>query len=161
MASAYDLMRQRCGLSQAEAAEYHEVRLDTVKSWCSHRRPAPPKAVDELRDLYDKITAGGIAYAEEVKRGGLQRNEAGDGVYRVGVPVQDSDARAAHWPALGPCMAAVAVAIAALPRGGGVELVPRPGSRQIPRGKPPPKPGPSPDDQRWPEIGKDDDSSML
>ena len=40
MTSVYDLLRQRCGLSQQEAADVHSTRLDTIKSWCSGRRLA-------------------------------------------------------------------------------------------------------------------------
>lgn len=42
-----------CGLSQQEAADLLDVRLDTVKSWCNGRR-TPAKGVwDSLGELYD------------------------------------------------------------------------------------------------------------
>ena len=45
------------GLSHAEAARLHNVRLDTVKSWSAGRRSAPPGCWDELRALYARQRA--------------------------------------------------------------------------------------------------------
>lgn len=50
----YNLLRKLSGLSQAEAADFHKVRPDTVKSWCAGRNPTPAGAVDEIRDLIAK-----------------------------------------------------------------------------------------------------------
>ncbi len=65
--SVYDLLRQRCGLSQADAASFHDTRIDTIKSWCSDRRTAPAGVLDELRDLYADISEAGEELADVVK----------------------------------------------------------------------------------------------
>lgn len=44
-----------CGLSQAQAAEFFGVRLDTVKSWTSGRKNPPIDAWRMLADLYGKV----------------------------------------------------------------------------------------------------------
>lgn len=41
-----------CGLSNREAANYLDVRLDTLHSWSSGRRTAPDGAVRQLAQLY-------------------------------------------------------------------------------------------------------------
>jgi hypothetical protein len=60
--------------------------------------------------------------SDRAKRRGAKMNEAGERIYRVGEPIDAEDARAHGWPSVGPCIAAIALAIAALPRGGIVEL---------------------------------------
>lgn len=55
MKTIYAACLSRLGLSQAEAAALHNVRLDTVKSWSSGRNPVPAGVWDDLRDLEDKI----------------------------------------------------------------------------------------------------------
>lgn len=44
-----------CGLSQQEAADYIDVRLDTVKSWSSGRGNPPEGVWRTLADLYRRI----------------------------------------------------------------------------------------------------------
>lgn len=51
----YALLRDRCGLSLSEAAEFHQVRLNTLNKWSSGARNAPDGALDELRELYERI----------------------------------------------------------------------------------------------------------
>ena len=64
MTSVYDLMRDACGISEAEAAEHvHETRLDTVKTWSSNRRPAPSWAINQLQSLLRRIGPAGEDYA--------------------------------------------------------------------------------------------------
>src|SRR4029079_14709045 len=60
--------------------------------------------------------------SHRAKRRGAKINEAGERIYRVGEPIDAEDARAHRWPGVGPCIAAIALAIAALPRGRIVEL---------------------------------------
>jgi len=47
----YALLLRLSGLSQREAAAFHDVRPDTVKSWSGGRNRAPGGAMDELREL--------------------------------------------------------------------------------------------------------------
>jgi hypothetical protein len=133
MTSAYDLMRQRCGLSQQEAADFHQARLDTIKSWCSGRREAPDSVIDELRDLHDDIVAAGRAWVKEF---GSRRNIAPSDEYFIDIvePRNDRDARFYGWPNAGAALAAVGVAISALPRGVPVKLrIDAPGATPLPR----------------------------
>lgn len=44
-----------CGLSLQEAADYFDVRLDTVKSWSAGRNPAPDGVWMMLADLWQRI----------------------------------------------------------------------------------------------------------
>lgn len=124
MTSVYDLLRLRCGLSQAEAAEFHSARLDTVKSWCSGRRPAPDGPITELRDLYGAISAAAADLAEIVRR---QRSTDEDGIriFQIGLPLDDKDARKCGFPTASTCESAVAIAITMLPAGSRVRAVPR------------------------------------
>ncbi|MDF1736675.1 MAG: hypothetical protein P1U37_15395 [Minwuia sp.] len=51
----YSLLISLTGLSHKDAAALHGVRPDTVKSWIYGRRNAPPGALNELRELIDRI----------------------------------------------------------------------------------------------------------
>lgn len=44
-----------CGLSQQEAADFFDVRLDTVKSWSAGRNPVPAGVWDMLAGLWRRI----------------------------------------------------------------------------------------------------------
>ena len=55
MKPLYALFRERCGLSISEAAEYHGVSENSIKSWCSGRRAPPDGVLNELRLLYGRI----------------------------------------------------------------------------------------------------------
>ena len=121
MTSAYDLLRQRCGLSQQEAADFHQARLDTVKSWCSGRREAPEGEIDELRDLYAKIERMGDALAKSVKQQKARADK--ELILEVSVPRTDQEAQALGWPTLSTCLAAAGLALAQLPRGTPGELI--------------------------------------
>ncbi|MEO6842657.1 MAG: hypothetical protein ABI192_18070 [Bradyrhizobium sp.] len=122
--SVYDLLRRECGLSQKEAADFHEARIDTVISWCSGRRNAPPGVIDELRDLRrDMIEAGHtLAYLVQLIP---QFDDNGDRFIRVGLPHDDDDAIVCGFPCMSVCETAVGLAVAELPRGVPVRLVPR------------------------------------
>jgi len=106
MTSAYDLLRQRCGLSQQEAADLHKVRLDTVKSWCSDRRHAPDGVIDELRGLYEKINADAVRMVEAISK------TDPDLVIEVGLAADDAEAQSKGWPCVGAQAAAIGLVIA-------------------------------------------------
>lgn len=122
--SVYDLLRQRCGLSQADAASFHDTRIDTIKSWCSDRRTAPVGALDELRDLYADINEAGNELADVIKL--MPQRDANGIFFQVGTPLDNKDAIACGFPCEGSCLAAVALAIASLP--GPARIVPRRGA---------------------------------
>jgi hypothetical protein len=121
--TVYDLLRQRCGLSQEDAALFHNVRIDTIRSWCGDRRPAPPGPIAELKGLYRDIIKAGEILAAGARL--LPQIDAdGNRFYWLGLPLDEQDARGAcGWPCSSACEAAVAVAIAALEDT--VRLVPR------------------------------------
>jgi hypothetical protein len=120
MTSVYNLLRETCGISQVEAAEFvHEARLDSVKSWCSDRRPAPTGVVRELRELATKISAAGSTYAAHLKS--LNTTQ----VISIGMPHDEFDARHCGFPSLGASLRAIAVAVMELPDGANIQIVPR------------------------------------
>ncbi len=119
MTNIYNLLREACGLSQAEAAAFHETRLDSVKSWCSDRRNAPQGVINDLQKLARQIHASGVAYAE------LLKITNGGDVYVIGLPSDEQDARVCSFPSVGAQMRAVAVAISLLPDGSAIRMVER------------------------------------
>lgn len=119
MTNVYNLLREACGLSQAEAAAFHETRLDSVKSWCSDRRTAPQGVINDLQKLARQIQASGIAFAE------LLKGSSGGDVYVIGLPSDEQDARVCGFPSIGAQMRAVAVAISLLPDRSAIRIVER------------------------------------
>ncbi len=122
--STYDLLRQLCGLSQQEAADFHGVRIDSIKSWCSDRRSAPQGAIDELRDLYAQIRKAADTLLEHVQSN-IQVEDNGDRFFRIGLPHDDRDLRVCGFPTMSTCEASIALVAAQLPAGVPVKLVPR------------------------------------
>jgi len=120
MSSVYNLLRESCGLSQAEAADFiHEVRLDTVKSWSSDRRPAPQFAVNQLQSLLRTIRDAGEQFAKDLKM-----RSQGD-VFIIGHAHHDDDARVCGFPSLSSQMHSIAIAISLLPDDAEIRLTPR------------------------------------
>jgi hypothetical protein len=113
----YRLLLSRVGLSQADAAALHGVRLDTVKSWCAGRNPAPAGVIADLRALYAfQRRAADEALALAAK--------APDGAeIELGYAVDDADARAIGWPSAAAQHASLGMVVARLGRP--VRLVPR------------------------------------
>lgn len=108
--NVYNLLREACGISQADAAEHlHDARLDSVKSWCSDRRTAPQGVINELQRLLRQIHRAGVRYSELLKLG----NDSN--VYIIGLPTDEEDARACGFPSVGAQLRAIAIAISQLP----------------------------------------------
>jgi hypothetical protein len=118
MSSVYNLLREACGLSQQEAAEFHEARLDSVKSWCSDRRPAPAGVINELQELMRDVEQAGENFAAALKRT-TQGN-----AFTIGTPIDDRDAGDAGFPSTAAHVRAIAIAISRLPNDAEVDLVP-------------------------------------
>lgn len=97
MATLFSAALKVCGLSHNEAADYFDVRLDTVKSWSAGRNPVPDGVWDHLRDLY----AEQIEAAEQA----LELIEA-SGADEISPNV--SGPRKKDWPCNGAHMAALA-----------------------------------------------------
>lgn len=112
----YALLLALSGLSQREAAEFHRVRLDTVKSWSAGRNASNSGVVADLCRL--------IAAQERAAReaSALIADKAAD-VVEIGYPADDAEARALGFPAVSAWSAMAARAIAAYPER--VRLVPR------------------------------------
>jgi hypothetical protein len=120
MTNVYNLLREACGISQAEAAEFvHGTRLDSVKSWCSDRRTAPPGVINDLQKLAREIQDAGTRYAAFLKM-----SSKGD-VYVIGLPSDERDARACGFPSTGAQMRAIAIAISHLPEDSEIRMVER------------------------------------
>jgi hypothetical protein len=68
MKTLYAACLARLGLSSAEAADLHKVRIDTVKSWSAGRNSVPAGAWDDLRGLESEIVATSEALREAWNR---------------------------------------------------------------------------------------------
>ena len=111
MTNVYNLLREACGVSQAEAAEFvHGTRLDSVKSWCSDRPTAPQGVINDLQKLTREIQNAGVEYAALLKT-----KSKGD-VYVIGLPADEQDARACGFPSVGAQMRSIAIAIHIYPK---------------------------------------------
>ena len=120
MTNVYNLLREACGISQAEAAEFvHGTRLDSVKSWCSDRRTAPQGVINDLQKVAREIQSAGTDYAALLKK-----TSKGD-VYVIGLPRDEQDARSCGFPSIGAQMRAIAVAISHLPDDSEIRMVER------------------------------------
>jgi hypothetical protein len=117
----YNLLRERCGLSQREAADFHGVRPDTVKSWCTGRNRAPDGVIAELRTLYRKIERAADNLASLVEDRIEQSGPEGE--IEIGYAADDKEARALGWPCGGAQLASIGIACAKL--GLRVKIVPR------------------------------------
>lgn len=115
--TAYDLLRRRCGLSQAEAAALHQVRLDTVKSWCGGRNRANDGVLAELRQLHDQIERV-AAEALAVIAAAPEAEEI-----ELGYATDDHEAQALGWPCVGAQAASLGLVIARCQRT--IRLIPR------------------------------------
>lgn len=113
--SLYCLLRERCGLSIREAAEFHRVPTTTISSWSAGRRSAPAGVIAELRDLYDTIENAAHQLVEFV----------GDDTAEIelGLSSDDAEARSIGWPCVGAHAASLGLAAAMLDND--VAIVPR------------------------------------
>ncbi len=118
MSSLYNMLRETAGLTQTEAVGFHDARLDTIKSWCSDRRPAPAGALEEMRALAGQVVTAGNDYARMLLDGS-------SGVFVIGTPRDDDDARSCGFPTASAQMRAVAIAMAQLPAGAEIRMVER------------------------------------
>jgi hypothetical protein len=119
MSSVYDLLREACGLSQTEAAEYQDVKLDSVKSWCSDRRPAPIPVIAQLQELMRLIERSGKDFAAKMKP------DYEKGACIIGLPHDEKDARACGFPSKTAHLRAIAITLSRLPDGAAIQLVER------------------------------------
>jgi hypothetical protein len=115
-----------CGLSQREAAEFHGVRIDTVKSWCGGRNRAPDGAIDELRKLFEKIDRAADNLIDTVDEISDKIGVAEE--IEVGYASDDAEAQSLGWPCVGAQLASIGLAAAYIEKR--LRLVPR-GSTEV------------------------------
>lgn len=60
-----------CGLSQREAAEFLDVSIDTVKSWCSGRSNPPAGVWMMLASLFEQIQNAADGAADVMNLAGI------------------------------------------------------------------------------------------
>jgi hypothetical protein len=128
MESVYNLLRETCGISQTEAADVHSTRLDTVKSWCSGRRPVPSGVIDQLGEIARDIHQAATEFAGKLKRG---TEKSGSNTFTIGLPKDETDARWCGFPCLGAHLRTIGLTIAQLPPDAEILLADR-GSGMIP-----------------------------
>lgn len=118
----FALLIDRCGLSHQEAAEFLQVRRDTVHSWSTDRRPAPAGVIGQLRALYRAIDRAANEAMAELGRAIKQRGAPE--VIELGLASDDHEARSlglpcvgAHAALLGLVAARLDVPVVIVPRG--------------------------------------------
>lgn len=117
MATLYSVLMNACGLSQREAAEFHKVRIDTVKSWCTGRNRPRDSVIAELRALYEKIERAADNLIE------IAAEQPDDTEIEIGYAADDHEAHSLGWPCVGAQLASIGIAAACIAQP--VKLVPR------------------------------------
>lgn len=113
----YRLLLSCVGLSQTEAAAFHAVSRDTIKSWCVGRNPAPAASIQALKALHEhqrRAAREGAKIAQMAPR---------KGEIELGYAVDDIEAQTLGWPCASAHYIALGMMIAQLNRP--VRLVPR------------------------------------
>lgn len=127
MTTPFDIMRERCGLSIAEAAEFLGVPRATVDAWSTGTLPMSHGVIVELRSLYRKIVHTGRDLGETLR---IRLEQTPERRIEIVLARNDDDARACGFPCMGAQAAAVGIALMLLPDDVGFLLVP-PG-REVP-----------------------------
>lgn len=92
MTTSFSLLRNLTGLSSAQAAQFLEVSLDTVKSWNSGRNGAPDWALDDLRNLWRALERRADIGIEQL-RATIQEQGFPPEQIEFGAPMTDREAR--------------------------------------------------------------------
>jgi hypothetical protein len=66
MVPFYKLLLGFSGMSQREAATFHEVSLDSIKNWCTERSNPPARVIEELRQLNQLMMKSAVAYEKNL-----------------------------------------------------------------------------------------------
>ena len=99
MKTLYSLLLSVSGLSQREAADFHGVRLDTIKSWNAGRNNAPSGALSEIKNLLRSQRLAADELAKTIRSNKMDEAE-------LGLAADDHEAQ---QPPLGwPCVSAQA-----------------------------------------------------
>lgn len=125
MSTQFAVLCQTCGLSQREAAEFLDVRIDTSKSWSQGRRAAPDGVIDALAALAEKIDGAAAAAIEQFADIVNQQGSPPD-VIELGLAADDHEAQSLGWPCVGAHAAVLGLTIArGMRRGYRFAVVPR------------------------------------
>ena len=123
MTTLFALLCHVCGLSHREAADWLDVRPDTVKSWSAGRRVAPDGVVEALADLAERIDEAADQVVNHLDS--LDPDaEARD--IEIGLAADDHEARDLGWPCVGAHRAVIGLTIArGMVAGRTFQVVPR------------------------------------
>ena len=117
----YTILLRASGLSQREAAAFHAVRLDTIKSWCIGRRQASDGVIAEISTLICRQVEAAEQAEDTIGDGDLS-----GGVVELGLAADDVEAQSLGWPTVTAQAAALGlIAARVVDAGGKVEIVPR------------------------------------
>lgn len=122
MTTTFALLCERCGLSQREAADYLDMRYDTVAKYCQGTRTPPAGALTELRTLYAKIERAAAEALDQINRI-IAETGAEPEIIELGLSRTDAEARKLGWPCIGAHAAALGLAQAKI--GTAARIVPR------------------------------------
>lgn len=95
MTTVLRLALDACGLSQREAAEFLNVRRDTVDKALNGRTATPPGWLLELRGLHGRQRQAANQALEAIYR---QTADRGPGEIEVGYCTDDAEAQSLGWP---------------------------------------------------------------
>jgi hypothetical protein len=98
----YSILLQASGLSQREAADFHAVRIDTVKNWCRGAARPPEGVIAELK---------GLIRRQRIAADELAAGIAGSPADAVELGLASDDAEAQAPPRGWPCVSAQAQAL--------------------------------------------------
>lgn len=110
--SIFALIRARCGLSRAEAAQVLDVRSDTVRSWDDGRRNAPAAVLDQLAALHRRIEHAADEALAQIDDVVERHGPAFEMALRVAG--DDAEARLIGWPCVGAHQAVLGMVAARL-----------------------------------------------
>ena len=97
-------LEELCGLTHGECASYLNVRPDTVKSWSSGRRTAPPSAEAQLIALWSRIEDTASVTVEAVASQIAEHASLGPpSGFEIGIPQSQAEAIELGWPSVGCC----------------------------------------------------------
>src|SRR5262245_32681196 len=119
--TAFSIMRERCGLSWAETAQFLNVPMQTVEEWASGRKATPKSVVIQLRALYRHVVHSGRELGERFR---IELEQQAKRHVVIGIVGDDIAAQEHGFPCAGPHAAAVGIAIMLLPDDVTFELVP-------------------------------------
>lgn len=112
------------GFSQADAARYLDVSLNTIKSWGAGRNPVPPGVFKELSNLAECEENAAINFINHLEEMAKQP-EGWPETIEFGLASDDAEAQILGWPCVGAHRAVARRVWEMLPTNTLLTLVPR------------------------------------